>query len=85
MIRVVVVVVVVSAFATSAAAQMGQVAAAVVPKPVVFDIDEDVIEASLARPTVTPVVVSPGKKPHRSLIRLRPDFRAQVLGSISAL
>jgi hypothetical protein len=52
---------------------------------VVIDMTEDVIEAAPQRPAQLPLVVAPAAHKHRSLIRLRTDFRAQVLSSVSCL
>lgn len=53
---------------------------------IVIDMDADVIEAAPKKPAELVPVVAPsvGRK-HKSLIRLRADFRAQVLSSVSRL
>lgn len=55
------------------------------PAPIIIDLDGDVIEASPQRPAAIPVVAGPSTKKHPSLIRLRTDFRSQVLSSVSRL
>lgn len=55
------------------------------PAPIVIDLDGDVIEASPQRPSLPLVLSDVGGKKHKSLIRMRADFRAQVLSSVSRL
>ena len=53
---------------------------------VVIDMDADVIEAEPKKPAeLVPVVAPAGGRKQKSLIRLRADFRAQVLSSVSRL
>ncbi|MDP2344886.1 MAG: hypothetical protein Q8O67_28330 [Deltaproteobacteria bacterium] len=75
-----VVVVVVVAFALPAFAQGKPV-----PPPVVFNLDEDVIEASPKRPEALPVIANGRPRAHKSLIRIRTDFRQEVLSSVARL
>ena len=51
----------------------------------VINLDEEIIEGSSRTPDVVPVVVRPGRPPHKSLIRIRTDFRQQVLSSVARL
>lgn len=60
------------------------VAVACAERVTVIDVGEDVIEAAPARPSASSTTSLPRPK-YRSLIRLRTDFRAQVLSSVSAL
>ena len=78
--------------ASSAAAQVGDPGEAVVhvdanggSRVTVIDVGEDVIEGvGPAKPSSSTTVAAPKVK-HRSLIRLRTDFRSQVLSSVSQL
>ena len=56
-----------------------------VPRRVVIHLDEDVIEASPRRPDTLPVVSGGRRRTHESLIRIRTDFRQEVLASVSRL
>ena len=66
--------------------------AGIAARPVVtIDMDADVIEAEPKKPVeilpveILPVVAPAAGRKHKSLIRLRADFRAQVLSSVSRL
>jgi hypothetical protein len=85
--RLILVVVVVVAFALPAFAQVNAAADRLPPRErrVVINIDEQVIEASPRRPEAMPIVGNGRKTPHKSLIRMRTDFRQEVLSSIARL
>ena len=61
--------------------------AGIAARPIVtIDMDADVIEAEPKKPVeILPVVAPAAGRKHKSLIRLRADFRAQVLSSVSRL
>ena len=73
------------ALPASASAQALEATQPKKPAPIVIDLDGDVIEASPQRPSLPLVISDVGGKKHTSLIRLRTDFRAQVLSSVSRL
>jgi hypothetical protein len=69
-------------FALSAHAQR---AAATPARTTVMELDGDLIEGTADRPDVEPVTAPPKDREHRSLIRVREDFRAEAMQSAGAL
>ena len=51
----------------------------------VMDLEGDVIEGTGDRPDVERVDAAPEDRHHESLIRIRQDFRARAMQSVSAL
>ena len=71
--------------ALSAAPVLAQAPPPAFERRTVINLDEDVIEASPKRPEGVTVGARKRPTPHKSLIRMRSDFRHEVLSSIASL
>ena len=71
-------------FSLSLPAMAQQQVPAKAPKPVIFNMDEDVVEASVYGPHDTPVIVH-NKHVFKSLIELRRSFAKELLATADHL